>query len=131
MKKLSELDKKAIIAAYAGGEGPTSIALRLGFSRQWVSTIVNEFKRQRAGIDDIDVVNYRSRLKRKSIVAIESGLDCGDDPYKRGNLGATVMKGIGEFGPDQVNHIDLLVQNMPEEFKKLDLSDVVLPKLDD
>jgi hypothetical protein len=117
MSKLSPLDKQAIIAAYVGGEGPTSIAQRLGVSRQWVSTIVNGFKRQRAGIEDFDIVNYRSRLKRKAVVAVEAGLDCDEDEYKRGNLGATVLKGLGEFSPDQVNQIDVLIANMPADMR--------------
>jgi len=97
MKKLAPIDEKALLASYVAGEGPTELAKRFGISRQWVSKLVNDFKRQRAGIEDIDGVNYKSRLRRKAIVAVESGLDASGDPYKRARVGVNVLEGIGEF----------------------------------
>jgi len=97
MKKLTPLDQQALLASYVAGEPTTELAKRFKISRQWVSKIVNDFKRARLGIEDIDGVNFKSRLKRKAIVAVESGLDCPDDPYKRARVGTTVLEGIGEF----------------------------------
>ena len=97
MKKLAPIDEKALLASYVGGEGPTELAKRFGISRQWASKIVNDFKKQRAGIEDIDGVNYKARLRRKAIIAVESGLEAQDDPYKRARVGVNVLEGIGEF----------------------------------
>lgn len=97
MKKLAPIDEKALLASYVGGEGPTELAKRFGISRQWASKLVNDFKKQRAGIEDIDAVNYKARLRRKAISAVESGLDAKDDPYKAARIGVSVLEGIGEF----------------------------------
>ena len=43
------------------------------------------------------VGDYKERLKGKAVVAVEDGLECSVDPYKRCGLGVQVLKGIGEF----------------------------------
>src|SRR5688572_21283266 len=106
MKKLAPIDEKALLASYVAGEGPTELAKRFGISRQWASKIVNDFKKERAGIEDIDGVNYKARLRRKAIVAVESGLDAQDDPYKRARVGVNVLEGIGEFDNGRQIHVD-------------------------
>ena len=42
---------------------------------------------------DADLMrDWEGRLETKAVAALESGLDRVEDPYKRGNLGATTLK---------------------------------------
>ena len=64
------------------------------------------------------VSGRRDRLEVKAVRAVEDGLDCEDNPYKRGNLGATVLKGLGVFNDESVHlHINQLINSVPEEWR--------------
>ena len=67
-----------------------------------------------------DLSHYREKLKGKAITAVENGLDCPDDPYKQGNLGVQVLKGLGEFNGDNPkgDSLNILIANMPPSLYK-------------
>jgi len=50
---------------------------------------------------------------------LESGLDCTDNPYKAGNLGVSVLKGLGVFNDDGVHvHVNQLFDSIPPEWRE-------------
>jgi hypothetical protein len=54
------------------------------------------------------------RLRRKSYVAVESGLDDSPDNYRRGTLGLGFLKGVGDLDAIQANQ---LINSVPPEFR--------------
>ncbi len=60
----------------------------------------------------------RDRLEVKALKAVENGLDCTDNAYKAGNLGVSVLKGLGVFNDDSVHvHVNQLINSTPEEWR--------------
>ena len=111
--KITESDKLAIIAARAAGVPVSELASRYRVSRQTISTVLGKLKdaRHQDARDEFNATVYRSKLRRKGYEAVEAGLDCDADPYKRGNLGVAALKGIGEFASDQAD-VNVFLQSI-------------------
>src|SRR5215831_15925975 len=61
----------------------------------------------------------RDRLEVKAVKAVESGLDCTENPYRRGSLGVSVLKGLGVFNDDSVHvHMNQLINACPPEWRE-------------
>jgi len=108
-------EKQGIISDASMGLSQAKIAEKWGVSRATVARVLKEFKEvcPQAELSK-DLSHYREKLKGKAITAVENGLDCPDDPYKQGNLGVQVLKGLGEFNGDTPsNPINVLIANMP------------------
>ena len=125
---------KAIVADRIVGLTPTEIGKKYGIHPNTVIRKCKEFiaaepHSELAKIREADSLdNYRERLKTKAITAIEAGLDCTDDQYKRATVGCRTMEGIGEFKtPGQMQVNMALVNRTPAEWKaeffSLDSSD--------
>lgn len=69
---------------------------------------------------DIEVLrDWKQRLTKKSIKALDRGLDDATDNYKAGNLGHTVLKGLGEFQGDSVNvNVQAFIASVPPEWRE-------------
>lgn len=114
------------------------IAKRLNVAYGTASRYVREFRglEQRtgtalastAGRDKIErkaeakvaktLVNYQENLRQKAVVAVEAGLDDPADSYKRGGLGVQVLKGLGDFAPDQgAVGVQFLIETCPPEWR--------------
>jgi CENP-B N-terminal DNA-binding domain len=120
MRKLTNLDHTTIIAASVSGESPTQIARRFKVSRQTVSTIVNNFRRQQTGIADLDGMTYKARIKRKAITALESGLDAHtEDPLRAGVLGLGALKEMNALADEGGGSFADWVASIPEECREL------------
>jgi len=103
MKRLDTATKNAIIADRLSGIPGEVVGRKYGIHEASVARMMKRFREQ---TDSKAAVNqtpgdYRSRLRQKSIVAIDAGLDPNPNKYKAGNLGVAVMKGIGEFGGER------------------------------
>src|SRR5262245_51487973 len=64
------------------------------------------------------LVDWRDRLTKKSIRALDRGLEDQTDNYKAGGLGRDVLKGLGEFTGDSVNvQFQALLNSVPPEWR--------------
>ena len=121
-KRLSEADRMAILTARAAGVPVGELARRYHVTRQTISTVLSRLKEAKYSDAkaEFDAVVYRSRLRRKAFVAVEAGLDCTEDQYKRGNLGAVTLKGLGDFQPDSSDTLNVLLLSnarLPDDLK--------------
>jgi hypothetical protein len=95
---LAPVVKQSIVADRVSGMKIKDIAKKHGLHRITVGKVIKQFKRDApASMLANPVGDYKERLKGKAIGAVENGLECPVDPYKRGGLGVQVLKGIGEF----------------------------------
>ena len=95
---LAPVVKQSIVADRASGMKIKDIAKKHGLHRITVGKVIKQFKRDApSSMLANPVGDYKERLKGKPVVAVEDGLECSVDPYKRGGLGVQVLKGIGEF----------------------------------
>lgn len=107
--KLDTATKNAIIADRLAGLPNEIVGRKYGLHPVSVSRMFGQFKKLTAPKSEIHQTteNWRDRLKQKSIAAIDAGLDPNPDKYKAGNLGVSVMKGIGEFAGEQMPGISI------------------------
>lgn len=115
--------RQAIIIEKANQAPTQLIAVRYDVAPETVNRIWRDFCNSAAKVRkvaDETPEETRTWLKGKALVAIESGLDCERDPYRRAAVGVNVMKGIGEFKSDHGDgaQINVLVNAVPEEWKQ-------------
>lgn len=127
--KITESDKLAIVASRAAGVPVNELAARYKVSRQTISNVLSGLKdaQRKDAKEEFDAMTYRSTLRRKGYKAVEAGLDCEDDQYKRGNLGAVVLKGLGDFTGESINlNVQQFIASIPEDMREryLTLDDV-------
>ena len=58
--------------------------------------------------------SWREDMEVKAVAALNAGLDCVDDPYKRGTLGLGAAKGLGLMAADSVVNVAALINAVPE-----------------
>lgn len=94
------------------------IAIEHDLSRQTVAKVWRKYELN-CGADAVTPEQLMDRIKRKSYDAVEAALDDPTDNYKRGNMGAKVLSGIGEFqSGDHINvQINTVVGSLPDEWK--------------
>jgi hypothetical protein len=113
--------QRAIIADRASGLSCREIGKKYDVDSSTVSRICRRFREEspESELAKDPVADYRSRLKTKSIRAIDAGLDDQSDNYKRGHLGVSVMKGIGEFEIDRGVHVTIeeRARHLPPEWQ--------------
>lgn len=107
-----------IIAEHMNGLSFRQIAERLNVSVSTVATVWKEFESTtRASTESVQ--QFRERITNKAYDAVNDGLDCTDDPYKRASLGVQVLKGVGEFENDTSKvQINNFVQAIPSEWRE-------------
>lgn len=114
--KLSDGEKAAILIMRGKQMSIPEIARTLDRDPDTVSKFLKKvlIMAEGAGID----YDFKEDLKIRSIDAVKSGLDHGEDPYKRANLGVNVLKGLGVLHPDGTQvHINNMINNVPPEYK--------------
>lgn len=114
-------DKQAICADYAMGMTQIQIGEKYGLARATVARILQKFKQEAPEAEMSKGISaYRNSLRDKSFVAIESGLDCSTDPYKRAHVGIAVAKGLGELQGDQpTNPLAVIFAHIPPSERHL------------
>src|SRR5437879_2001055 len=110
----------AVIADRSAGLSCSAVAEKYGIDKATVSRICSRFRNQVPQAElAVDLENYKEQLRRKAIAAIDAALDATFDPYKRGSIGLSVMKGLGDLAGDgavvQVNHFD--IDNIPADLR--------------
>src|SRR5262245_25487225 len=112
--------QQAIFADRSAGLTVRQLAEKYGVHANTVSSICKKFAKEdpRTELAQGLLSGCRDRLESKAVRALEDGLDCTDNPYKRGNLGATTLKGLGVFNDDGVHvHMNQLINSVPEEWR--------------
>jgi transposase-like protein len=94
--RLSPAQKSAIIAAVATGRSKSSVAKQFGVHRNTVSALCKPVQAVTNPANPL-AKDYRETLRTKAVQAVEAGLDCAKDDYKRGGIGVKVLAGLGEF----------------------------------
>jgi hypothetical protein len=95
--RLSPAEKSAIVAAVASGQPKTVIAKQFNVHRNTVTALCKSVRAVDNPANPLRE-DYRESLRTKAAVAVEAGLDCTKDEYKRAGIGVRVLEGIGEFG---------------------------------
>jgi hypothetical protein len=77
--------------------------------------------------------DQRQILEQKAYLAVESGLDAENDPYKRANIGLQTLKGLNIFTDDDVHkevniHIQNLLNGIPPEWQDRYIANAVVDK---
>ncbi len=110
--RLSEMQKRAIIGERAAGVPLKEITARYQCDRATVYRICNQTHQE---VQSPIFGDWRSGLREKAVEGIHAGLDCKKDPYKRANIGVNVLKGLGDFAPEQGGNVvvSTLVSNLP------------------
>ena len=102
---LTELQRQAIIASVVSGQTQGDVAKQFGIHRNTVCALCKSVRRLVKRGKPVALKAFvaldRDRMRSKAAVAVEAGLDHEDDPYKRGGLGVQVLKGLGDFAPEQ------------------------------
>jgi DNA-binding CsgD family transcriptional regulator len=121
---LTEGEKAQLILMKSQGHKIKDIAAHFGIGARGVSHHIAALKRK-AGYKDaahtekLELPNPKQIVQKKAYQAVEAGLDCVDDPYKRGNLGVRVLQGTGEFQPDGGGvNVLTLINTMPPEYRE-------------
>lgn len=110
--RVPERTKQALIAFYAVSGSIIQTAQRFNIHRNTVRRILLSVRNDaRTGLSP----DWRASTTTKAVRAVDAGLDCESDPYKRGQLGNQVLIGLGLFkaGPD-IN-VGVAINNTPPE----------------
>src|SRR5262245_22151954 len=123
---VSVATKKAVFALRLQGLSNAQIGERLNLHPVTVCRIFTSVKKlEAAGVvshepkeppSDTEVLrNWRDRLTRKSIKALDRGLDDETDNYKAAGIANYVLRGLGEFENESINvHMNQLINSVPE-----------------
>jgi len=96
---------QAIFADRSAGLTLQQLADKYNVHPNTVSRIVRKFAKENPQTELAQglLAGCRDRLEVKAVRAVEDGLDCTENPYRRGNLGVSVLKGLGVFNDDSVH----------------------------
>lgn len=111
-KRLPESTRHAIVARFTVNGSILQTANEFGVHRNTVQRLVNSVRN--VPNSPLNAVEWKAETKARAISAVNAGLDCKDDPYKRGELGNKVLVGLGEFKGQDVN-IGVNIANCPPE----------------
>ena len=121
-KRTQPADKLDILKLRASGLSAPDIAKRLGRSKTTIMYHLNQLNRaKRPAQDEFDATVARNTLRIKGYKAVEAGLDCDEDAYKRGSLGVATLKGLGDFAADNpstsINVFYQAIQQLPPDWR--------------
>jgi|SRR5689334_15080250 len=113
------IEKQGIIADHIAGLANADIAVKFNRHPATVSRVINELRKCNPApqVTVRSVQAIKAAMLEPASRAIHAGLGCEDDPYKRGNLGVQVLKGIGVFAPDHQAPILAIMQDTPKEWR--------------
>jgi hypothetical protein len=114
-----DITKQAIVADRIAGVPTQDVARKYNVHINTVCRLVREFKAKAPQTEWAQSFEgWRDRMADKAVTAVEDALEHRGDVYKAGNLGATVLKGLGHLAPDNVNQVAILLRDMPPEMKR-------------
>lgn len=114
--------EQAIIARAVQLDNYNATAREFNVAPSTVMRIIKRFRAQRpAEMRRIERKESRAethaRLTELAIKAMESGLGCDDDPYKRGALGVQVAKGTGLLSDTPAVQVNALFAAIPADWR--------------
>lgn len=107
--------REKILKARLAGATREETARKLHVSVRTVDEVMRDARREGYLTKEVDALTWKDRLKDKSITAVEAGLNCNKDPYRRADVGVKVLKGIGEF-TETHQGLHLLVSTVPKDW---------------
>lgn len=117
-KRLTETEKRAIVAAVGVKGSMQQVADEFGVHRNTVSELCKSVRDEVP--NSVLGASWRSQMREKAVVSVNRALDDDTDSYKSGAIGVNVLKGLGDFAPDQGNiNVQQLAISMPQELVRL------------
>lgn len=112
-KRLTEAQKRAVIAAVASGETRIDVATRFGLNRNTVSDLCKSIEH----IDGSDLsTGWRSRLGDElcadSVNAIKASITDRLDVHKAASTATAHLKGVGVYASEANTQVSVLVQGV-------------------
>jgi DNA-binding CsgD family transcriptional regulator len=112
-RPMSDDERESILVLKTKGLTNEEIAEK---THRTVQTVTNVLKTAEAKTID-NGLDWRDVMEGKARIAVNAGLDCEDDPYKRGGLGVQTLKGLGTFENEGNVNIAALIGQIPESQK--------------
>lgn len=101
-----------MVARYAVCGNMSLVAREFDCHLNTVYRLIRDMKRdEKSGLSS----DWKGDTRIKAVHAVNAGLDCKDDPYKRGELGNKVLIGLGEFKSGQDVNVGVQIANCPPE----------------
>ena len=113
--------RQSIFADRSAGLTVRQVAEKYGVHFNTVVSICKKFAEEdpRTELAQGLLSGCRDRLEVKAVRALEDGLDCTDNPYKRGNLGVSTLRGLGVFNDESLHvHVNQLINACPPEWRE-------------
>ncbi len=123
-KRLSEPQKRAIVAAVASGEPNALVAQQFGIHRNTVSELVRSVQRN---VKDsvLSASRWRNKLTEEipsaSVDAIHASVLDREDVHKAATTGIAILKGIGVLASENSSTVNIFmndVARLPADWKK-------------
>ncbi len=117
-KRITDKQKREIIAAVAQGEPKTAVAQRLNIHRNTVNAICRDVQGlPKQGVKHLE--EWRSTLDSGSFEAIEASVKDRTDPHRAATTGLNWLKGSGVLAPDNLGtgNVATVVSSIPEEWR--------------
>jgi len=125
-QRLTPAAQMALVAAVAAGMSQAQAAKEFGVHRNTVSNLCGTVRKVDKDANPLRE-GFKPRLIQKAVKALEAGLDCPDDPYKRANAGVKTLEGLGVFSQrvetDSVQHITITWGAQPINVTPLESND--------
>lgn len=115
---LPEAVKRAIVQDALEGMERDEVALCYGVGRSTVDRLVREFKHETAEVRAGSHDNWVQSVRSKARTAIEAGLDCPRDPYRRAQVGIKLLEGVRDLRGDETNvQVNNLILSTPDGWR--------------
>jgi transposase-like protein len=102
----------------AGEKNISKLAAKHDVTRRTIYNYIRKIqKNKKAPLEPLSDADFKATLKPKAVKAVEAGLDCTEDSYKRGALGIQFLKGTGDLQPDGMVGINVLMKNIPSDLR--------------
>jgi hypothetical protein len=124
---LTEAEKLTIMKLSGEGRTPDEIGVAV---KRATSTIVSLLRRTEAEARKVGI-DWKEIQKQKAVSAVNDALDHKEDLYKRGTIGISALKGLGEYEKDSVGSITAILGAIPANMRDRYLSSADLDMKDD
>jgi hypothetical protein len=96
----SSIVTQTIAADLATGLTRSEIARKYNISNGTVSYHIMKVRQSQMARARGERPDYKSQMLVTAVRAVNAGLRCKEDPYRRATIGVAVLKGLGEFEGD-------------------------------
>ena len=113
---LNDAQRQAIVSAVSSGIPQNVVAQQFGVNRVTVSKIMRSM---RQATHDMLGGDWKQQQVTLGATAVNAGLRCEDDPYRRADLGVKVLTGLGVYKSEAsstTTNIYVNVQDLPSDW---------------